>query len=329
MINNYTKVSIGYRIMKHCNNYGVKLSSIFKETRLNLPALSIVIPYYESWDTINLTLEYLIDATKEKLCEIIIVDDGSVIYPAEKVVLQSFIKYIKIVKLKQNMGRSGARNMGLKEARNKVVAFMDADMLIPEGLIDKHLKLHAYFANNKKGCITFSLFNNLNINEWRSDIYKEFLFHKSNDFRKMCIYQPTWIGCKKDRKYIGNEYKIIEDTDYLKKWPMEKSYGPWLLPNMVLGGFFIVDRKKAIKVGGFSNFFREYGFTEIPLSTKLIAKFCDFVVPVDSPYLIHLHDGDVALSQKQRDYFFRKAHHLFFDVYLRQDLNETIKNEKI
>jgi len=57
--------------------------------------------------------------------------------------------------------------------------------------------------------------------------------------------------------------------------------------------------------------------------------FNDYVIPVPSPYLIHLHDGGEALSQTERDERFKEAHHLFFDVYLRKDLKETIKNEQI
>jgi hypothetical protein len=44
---------------------------------------------------------------------------------------------------------------------------------------------------------------------------------------------------------------------------------------------------------------------------------------------LHLHDGGVALSQEERNTYFKKAHDLFFDIYLNQDLEETMKNEKI
>jgi glycosyltransferase involved in cell wall biosynthesis len=329
MINTYPKKSIGYSVMQHNNDYGINLSSIFKKTFINLPTLSIVVPYYDSWNTVNKTLEYLIHATKGKSYEIIVVDDGSIKYPAEKIIIQNYKKNIKIVNLNKNMGRSFARNVGLNEAKNDVVAFMDSDILMPTNLIDKHLKLHAYFKNKGKGCITFSLFNNLSVNDWNSTENKNSLFDKSNDFRNECVYRSTWIGCEDDKKYIGNHYRIIDETDNLRRWPVGKSLGPWLLSNMVLGGFFTVNKSTAIEVGGFSKSFRNYGFTEIPLSTKIIARFDDYVIPVPSPYLLHLHNGGVSLSQHKRNEYFKEAHNLFFQVYLKQDLCETIKNEKI
>lgn len=324
MINIYPKNSIGYKIMTHDNNYGeIKLL-----TNSKLPSLSVVIPYYEAWNTINRTLEYLLSACKKLEYEIILVDDGSIKYPAETTIRVEIKKQIKIVSLNKNVGRSLARNRGLKESKNEVVAFMDADMVMPRNLIVKHLKLHCHFGG-EKGCITFSLFNNLSISEWEMTTDKETLFKKTNDFRSECNYLQSWIGCESDNEYISHKYKILKDTNNLREWPIGKTFGPWLLPNMVLGGFFTVNRDKAIKVGGFSESFQKYGFTETPVSTKIIAKFDDYVIPVSFPYVLHLHDGGVALSQGERNIYFKKAHHLFFDIYLNQDLEETIKNEKI
>jgi len=325
MINFYSKNSIGYKVMNHDNNYG----DITASGGLRLPSLSVVIPYYEAWNTINQTLGYLLNACKAIDSEIILVDDGSAKYPAETIINVDFKKMIKVVRLSKNVGRSITRNRGLRESKNEIVAFMDADMIMPAGLIEKHLKLQNYFKNKKGGCITFSLFNNVGMVDWELSVDKKILFNETNDFRNECLYQPSWIGCEKDREYIGNKYKILEDTDYLKKWPLNKSFGPWLLPNMILGGFFTVNRDEAVKVGGFSNSFKNYGFTETSVSTKIIAKFGDYVVPVRFPYLLHLNDGGAALSQSDRDFYFRQAHHLFFEIYLKQDLEKTIKNEKI
>lgn len=329
MINNYRKNSIGYKVMKHNNYYDADILAIFKDQKGNLPNLSVVIPYFESWNTINRALEYLEGAIGSLNYEIVVVDDGSIKYPAEKVIKSNRRQKLTIKTLEVNRGRSFARNSGLAESHNEVVAFMDADMIMPRGLVENHLKLHKYFMDEDKGCITFSLFNNVGIDEWKSTLDKEKLFESTNDFRSDCLYRETWIGCEEDKEFIGNTYQILKDTDYLRKWPIDLSFGPWLLPNMALGGFFTVNRKRALKVGGFSEDFKKYGFTETPVSTKLIARFNDYVIPVPWPYVLHLHDGGVSLNQKERDECFKKAHQLFFEVYLKQDLNKTIQNEKL
>lgn len=329
MINNYPANSIGYKVMNHDNDYKADIFSIFNSHKEKLPSVSIVIPYFEAWNTINWTLEYLVKALEQIEYEIIVVDDGSKKCPAEKCIIDKNRKNLMIKTLQTNKGRSCARNSGLIKAKNDVVAFMDADMVIPCGIIEKHLKLHKYFSKQDKGCISFSLFNNVSVKEWGSVNKKEILFGQTNDFRNECLYQESWIGCEADKEYVGRAFRILADTDYLKNWPVNHTFGPWLLPNMVLGGFFTANRERVLVVGGFSEDFKQYGFTETPVSTKLIAKFDDYVIPVLEPYVLHLHDGGVSLNQEERDEYFKKAHHLFFEVYLKQDLEQTIKNEKL
>jgi len=234
MINSYSKNTIGYKLMEHDNDYD---EIVFTNDNY-VPSLSIVIPYFEAWNTINQTLEYLFKSCRKIYPEIILVDDGSIKYPAEKVIERKFIEKLRVVKLSSNQGRSTARNCGIKETKGEVVAFMDADMLVPPNLIDQHLRIHNSLRNKGRCGITFSLFNNLSMVDWATASNKMILFDQTNDFRYKCDYQANWIGCESDEEFIGSKYRILEETNNLRKWPRGKSFGPWLLPNMILGGFF-------------------------------------------------------------------------------------------
>lgn len=336
MINNYPPETIGNRVINHNNNYGLDIAATLRSSLQKAPSLSVVIPYYEAENTINCALDYLIRivAATQKLLyswnwEIIVVDDGSEKYPAEKTIIKKLQTKIIIKQLPQNSGRSAARNEGLKLAKNEVIAFMDADIICPEKTIENHLKIHQRLKEINKNGITFSFFNNLKVKEWQTCTRKADLFTKSNDFRLECTYQKSWIGCDTDKQHIGINFQIMRQTNNLRNWPQNTFFGPWLLPNMVLGGFFMVDRHRALSVGGFSRIFSKYGFTETSLITKIIAKYGDFVLPSLAPILVHLHDGGVALSQEEKDLLFQRAHAIYFDRYLKQNLELTLKNEKL
>ena len=87
--------------------------------------ISIIIPVYNVEKYIKRCVDSLLNQTYKNL-EMIIVDDGS-IDNSENIIKKytkenSFIKYIK---LKENRGISNARNVALKNATGRFVAFLD------------------------------------------------------------------------------------------------------------------------------------------------------------------------------------------------------------
>lgn len=90
---------------------------------------SVVIPFYDSVDTIEDSLESCILQSYQDY-EIILVDDGS--SRNSDSIIASYIKSypeatIKWVRLLANSGVSNARNFGLNIATGEYIAFMDAD----------------------------------------------------------------------------------------------------------------------------------------------------------------------------------------------------------
>ena len=89
--------------------------------------VSIITPVYNGEKYIEKCIESVLNQTYKNL-EMIIVDDGS-IDNSENIIKKytkenSFIKYIK---LKENRGISNARNVALKNATGRFVAFLDCD----------------------------------------------------------------------------------------------------------------------------------------------------------------------------------------------------------
>lgn len=99
---------------------------------------TVVIPMYNSKDTIKSAIESVLNQTYKEPIEIIIVNDGSkdgCEKIVEKLVLNN--KTNRIIKLinKQNGGVSSARNRGVKESRGDWIAFLDSDDIwLPEKL---------------------------------------------------------------------------------------------------------------------------------------------------------------------------------------------------
>lgn len=86
--------------------------------------ISVVIPLYNKEKQIRRALKSVLNQTFDRF-EVIVVDDGSTDLGIE-VVRRFSDKRIKVLK-QENRGVSAARNLGILNARNELVAFLDAD----------------------------------------------------------------------------------------------------------------------------------------------------------------------------------------------------------
>lgn len=100
--------------------------------------VSVVIPMYNSRDTIVPCVQSVIDQTYKDLITIIVVNDGS--KDDSLAVLEAAFKSLpenRVLTIinKENGGVSSARNMGIKAAQTEWVAFLDSDDIwFPEKL---------------------------------------------------------------------------------------------------------------------------------------------------------------------------------------------------
>jgi len=97
-----------------------------------MPEVSVIIPTYNRADLVTLAIESVLAQTYPDF-EIIVIDDGS--QDDTGAVVKAYpdprIRYI----YQDNTGLGGARNTGIRAARGRYVAFLDADdLFLPENL---------------------------------------------------------------------------------------------------------------------------------------------------------------------------------------------------
>ncbi len=98
----------------------------------NLPLVSIILPTYNCAAFLPHSIGTILSQTYNSY-EIIVIDDGST--DNTKEVLYPFMQRIKYIRSEQNKGLPTARNIGIRPAQGKYIAFIDADDLwLPEKL---------------------------------------------------------------------------------------------------------------------------------------------------------------------------------------------------
>lgn len=96
--------------------------------------LSIVIPYYKTYEWTIPLLERLIPQLTDKV-EVFLVDDG-----CNETRLDKYKDKIHITHCKQNKGGAGATNVGIRKAKGKYIALIDSDDMIAGDYIQTLLK---------------------------------------------------------------------------------------------------------------------------------------------------------------------------------------------
>lgn len=106
------------------------------------PLVSVIIPTYKRTDYLKLTLQSVLNQTFKDF-EIIVVDDGT---PNDEnlFLCQTFYK-VKYIKIENSGGPAKPRNIGIRQAKGKYIAFVDDDDL---WLPDKLEKQVAILENN-------------------------------------------------------------------------------------------------------------------------------------------------------------------------------------
>ena len=101
------------------------------------PKVSIVVPVYNGERYIRETLQSVKRQTEEDW-ELLLVDDVSTDKSLE--VIEEYVNdQIHLIRLPENSGAAAARNRGIKEAKGKYLAFLDADDIWDEEKLTKQL----------------------------------------------------------------------------------------------------------------------------------------------------------------------------------------------
>lgn len=116
----------------------------------NEDLVSIIVPVYNAEEFINDTIKTVQDQTY-KNWELIMIDDCSTDRSTEQILKYKSDK-IKLIKLKKNSGAAICRNTGMKEAKGRYIAFLDADDLWKKEKLEVQLE----FMKDKKCAFSFT-----------------------------------------------------------------------------------------------------------------------------------------------------------------------------
>ncbi len=106
-----------------------------KEPKKQIPLISVVVPVYNSSTTIAECLEAIL-ANDYPDFEVIVVDDESSDNSVE--IIKRFP--VRLLELKGRLGAGAARQAGAKEAQGEIIAFTDADCVVPRDWLAKIAK---------------------------------------------------------------------------------------------------------------------------------------------------------------------------------------------
>lgn len=174
--------------------------------------LSIIIPYYQTYELTNKLL-YSLTIQKTNEVEIILIDDG-----CGEARFDRFANDVKVVHQK-NGGVSNARNKGVEFAKGKYIAFCDADDMIMTDYVEQLLNL---INIRDEDIITFNWLD-INTNDvirqpqncavWKSIYKKEILprFDESLKCREDYFFQKE-LEKKEPTKYYFDRVLYIYNS---------------------------------------------------------------------------------------------------------------------
>ncbi|MEM3074612.1 MAG: glycosyltransferase [Candidatus Pacearchaeota archaeon] len=118
-------------------------------------SVSVLIPAYNEEDSIEGTVESIINLEYDNIIEVIIINDGSK-DNTKKIALNLEKKYKKVKLLdKKNSGKADSLNQAIKIAKGELIAVVDADSYPSK---DSITKMIGYFDDKEVGAVTTKIF---------------------------------------------------------------------------------------------------------------------------------------------------------------------------
>ena len=260
---------------------------------------------------------------KEKL-EVLLIDDCSTDETRSLKDYQPAFHF-KYIKSPQQLGRAGAKNLGIREARGKVLIFLDAEVLVDANFISNHLK---HFVGEKEVAVsgtanhysTYSIlypqYSRRQIAQLHSLVIKEPLYIKQVA-RMLKIPKEEVLNFKRFFKYVRRSQQKIPllnkktiKGELYKKLAFPKPSFPRVLDefgNNLTGyhfpwTFFITRnvsvRKSSLeRVGLFNEEFRGWGYEDWELGYRLFKNG----VPIIEEGNIYSYHQEHPYSKENRE----------------------------
>ncbi|MEA3492896.1 MAG: glycosyltransferase [Candidatus Margulisiibacteriota bacterium] len=127
--------------------------------------ISIVIGTYNQKDTLEMVLRSFADQTIPPSDYEIVVIDSSSSDGTDQMMNHIKVPYSLKYLVKENKGKSSARNHGVKEARSDIILLTDADMIAANDLLENHLIVHQQKKNASVEGATYNLKKKVTVDE--------------------------------------------------------------------------------------------------------------------------------------------------------------------
>ena len=178
-----------------------KMDYICKREDISEKQLSIIVPAYNSEDTIKECIESVIRQKTNIDYELVIVNDGS--SDNTKIIVESIDdEHIRIIN-QDNRGFSGARNSGIDEAKGKYLMFLDSDDMLVDNCIESMM---SQVIDNDADIIQGSYYS-FDENHKNLDILNNEVI---NDYR--IVYQPGYPWAKIYKKDLFKKIRFPLDV---------------------------------------------------------------------------------------------------------------------
>nr|WP_044977212.1 glycosyltransferase family 2 protein [Ruminococcus sp. HUN007] len=176
--------------------------------------VSIIMPSYNTAKFIGESIQSVLDQTYTNW-ELIIVDDCSTDETDEIVKPYLVDKRIKYYKNKCNSGAAVSRNLALKEAKGRWIAFLDSDDLWKNDKLQKQIT----FMNDNNYSFSYTRYYEINENGKANGI------HVTGPKRisKNGFYNYCWVGCL-TVMYDASKIGLVQISDIKKN----NDYAMWL-----------------------------------------------------------------------------------------------------
>lgn len=146
--------------------------------------ISIIIPTYNKFPQNLFTLISLQNQSFDlSKVEVLLIDDGSTDETREIINHHSFSFDLRYIDCGRNIGRAAARNRGVKEAKGKVLIFLDAEIMVRPNFLKIHYNYHK---QNKNVVVTGILF----IKRLYSVLFKGFSNHQLEECYALTNARP-------------------------------------------------------------------------------------------------------------------------------------------
>lgn len=263
--------------------------------------VSVIIPMYNAENTIKRCIYSVLNQTYKGEIEVIVVNDGS--RDNSKILVEEIIENnISNVSIflinKENGGVSSARNVGLKMAKNELIAFLDSDDAWYAEKLTKQINII------KENINVDFLGSILSYKPWRRYIFKKIGYLTRVELTSLMFkfcFQPSTIIFKKRIinvvGYFNETQKYAEEGNYFMRI-IYNGFGCYLMNEKL--SYFGLNDKLGFGDGGLSGNLKEmrkgeilnfkYAYTNLNISaivyyTALIFSFLKYIRRILLVYL--------------------------------------------